>query len=131
MLGPDDVTTGIAFGPIGEGFHIARWVGVLLILPALWIALFTIYDSLCGDVRFSPWGLLALVIFGHSAPESGLSGIIYMLWFQAISLSFAVLAAIYVMPILGYIAAGSKGARLDGNAAVRSVPRRFPPIPRS
>lgn len=131
MLSPDDVTTGIAFSPIGEGFHIARWVGILLILPALWIALFTLYDSLCGDIRFSPWGLLALVIFGHAAPESGLSGIIYMLWFQAISLSFAVLAAIYVMPILGYIATGSKAARLQRNVFVRSIPRRLPPVPPS
>jgi hypothetical protein len=130
LLSPDDVTTGIAFSPIGEGFHIARWTGVLLILPALWVALFTLYDSLCGDIRFSPWGLLALVIFGHSAPESGLSGIIYLLWFQAISVSFAVLAAIYVMPILGYIATGSRDAR-QGNAVVRSLPRRLPPVPRS
>lgn len=131
MLSPDDVTTGISFSPIGEGFHIARWVGVLLILPALWIVLFTLYDSLCGDIRFSPWGLLALVIFGHAAPESGLSGIIYLLWFQAISVSFAVLAAIYVMPILGYIAIGSKAAQLQRNVFVRSIPRRLPPVPPS
>lgn len=131
MLNPDDDTTGISFSPIGEGFHLARWVGILLILPAIWIALFTLYDSLCGDIRVSPWGLLALVIFGHAAAESGLSGIIYLLWFQAISLSFAVLAAIYVMPVFGYIATGSKAARLHGNLGVRSVPRRLPPIPSS
>ena len=128
MLNPDDVTTGISFSPIGEGFHLARWTGILLILPALWIALFTLFDSLCGDIRLSPWGLLAIVIFAHEAPEGGLNGIIYLLWFSAISMSVAVLAAIYVMPTLGYIATGSKAVRLQRNVVVRSIPRRLLPV---
>jgi hypothetical protein len=128
MIGPEDTTTGISFSPIGEGFHLARWVGVLLILPALWIVLFTLFDSLCGDIRVSPWGLLVLVISGHIAPEGGLGGIVYMFWFSAIGVIFAAMAALYVMPVLGYIMTGAKGARLRGVPTVHSIPRRLPPI---
>lgn len=128
MLEPDDTTTGISFSPIGEGFHIARWTSIFLILPVLWIALFILFDSLCGDIRVSPWGLLAFVIFGKLAPEGGLSGVIYMLWFSAISISLAALAAVYVMPLLGYIATGSQESRLRRNVVVRSIARRLPAI---
>ncbi|GGG78357.1 hypothetical protein [Edaphobacter dinghuensis] len=128
MLDPDDTTTGISFSPIGEGFHLLRWTSIFLILPLLWIALFILFDSLCGDIRTSPWGLLALVIFGHLAPEGGMNGVIYMLWFGAINVSLAALAAVYVMPLLGYIATGSRETRSRRNVAVRSIARRPPVI---
>lgn len=128
MIGADDTSTGISFSPIGEGFHIARWVGILIILPALWIALFILFDSLCGNIQISPWGLLVFVIYSKQAPEGGLSAIIYMVWFSAISVIFAALAAIYVMPLLGYIATGSRASRLRRNVVVRSISRRLPPI---
>jgi hypothetical protein len=131
MIGPDDQTTGISFSPMGEGFHLAGWIGIFLILPALWIALFTLFDSLCGDIRAAPWGLLVIVVFSHMAPEGGLSGIIYMMWFTNLSVVFAALAAIYVMPLLGYLATGSKAADLGRRVIIRSVPRRLPPIPPS
>jgi len=131
MIGADDLTTGISFSPMGEGFHLARWVGILLILPILWIVLFTLFDSLCGDIRAAPWGLLVIVTFAHLAPEGGLSGIIYMLWFTNLSVVFAALAAIYILPLLGYLATGSKAADLRRRVLVRSVPRRLPPIPPS
>lgn len=128
MIAPDDFSTGVSFSPIGEAFHIARWVGIFLIAPILWIMLFTLFDSLCGDIREYPWGLLVLVLFGHIAPEGGFGGLIYMLWYGAITVIFAALAAIYVMPILGYIATGTKRARLRRVPVVRSIPRRLPPV---
>ena len=128
MIGDEDTTTGISFSPMGEAFHIGRWVGVFILAPVLWIMLFTLFDSLCGDVRKYPWGLLALVLFAHLAPEGGLGGPIYMLWYGAIGIIFAALAAAYVMPILGSIftGAGRTGSRRSG--PVRSIPRRLPPI---
>ncbi len=53
-MAEDDTTTGISFSAAGEGFHMARWVGVLIIAPILWIMLFTVFDSLCGDSRRRP-----------------------------------------------------------------------------
>jgi hypothetical protein len=128
MIAPDDLTTGISFSPIGEAFHIARWVGVLLIAPILWIMLFVLFDSLCGDIREYPWGLFILVVFGHVAPEGGFGSLIHMYWIGTIAVTFAALAAIYVMPLLGYIATGTKGARLRSVPTVQSIPRRLPPI---
>ena len=128
MLGDEDRTTGISFSPVGEAFHIGRWTGIFIVAPILWIMLFTLFDSLCGDARKSPWGLLAIVLFAHIAPEGGLAGVIYMLWYGAIGIVFAALAAAYVMPILGTLFSGRE--RMDSRraATVRSIPRRLQPI---
>jgi hypothetical protein len=114
----DDYTTGISYSPAGEGFHMARWVGIFIVAPLLWIMLFTLFDSLCGDVRESPWGLLVIAIFGHMAPEGMLTGIIYMLGFTSISVIFAALSAAYVMPILGTFIAGPGRRRIEHSVPV-------------
>lgn len=131
MISPDDLTTGISFSPIGEAFHIARWVGIFLIAPILWIMLFTLFDSLCGDIRQYPWGLLVLVLFGHVAPEGGFGSLIYMFWFGAIAVVFAAWSAIYVMPLIGFMMTAGKGGRLRSAVTVRSIPRRLPSVPPS
>lgn len=127
MLGDEDVTTGISFSPVGEAFHIERWVGIFIVAPVLWIMLFTLFDSLCGDVRKSPWGLLAIVLFAHVAPEQMLGGIVYMLWYGAIGIIFAALAAAYVMAILGSIFTGRGRSGFRPSGPVRAIPRRLPP----
>ncbi len=129
VLGPDDNTTGVSFSPMGEAFHLGRWIGILVVAPLLWIMLFTLFDSLCGDARKYPWGLLAIVLFAHEAPEGGLGGPIAMMGLGAIGIVFAAFAAAYVMPILGSIFVGRGGSRLRPTAPVRSIPRRLPPLP--
>ncbi len=84
----------------------ARWTGVLVIAPLLWCLFFFVFDSLLGDLRASPWGLLALVLISHFAPESGISGLIYLLTFGVETLVFcaffaAWFAPIFAIPILG------------------------------
>lgn len=122
MLNDEDITTGISFSPIGEGFHLGRWVGILIVAPALWILLFVLFDSLCGDVRKSPWGLLALVLFAHTAPEGGLGGPIYMMGYGAIGIIFAALAAAYVMPLLGSLFAGRRQPAIRQPSLIRRLP---------
>jgi hypothetical protein len=128
MAGEDDTTTGISFSPIGEAFRVGRWMGIFLVAPLLWISLFTLYDSLCGDVRKSPWGLLAVVIFAQVAPTGLLGGVIYTLGFGTAGIVFVALVASYGMPVFGALFAGRE--RLDPRRAarVRSIPRRLPPI---
>ncbi len=123
-MAEDDYTTGISFSPAGESFHMARWIGIFLIAPIMWIMLFTLYDSLCGDVRRAPWGLLVLAIFSHAAPEGMLTGIVYMLGFTCASIIFAALSAAYVMPIFGTLIAGPGRRRIGRSVPVRSIPRR-------
>lgn len=131
MLAPDDDTTGISFSPMGEAYHLGRWTGIFLVAPLLWIMLFVLFDSLCGDVRTSPWGLFAIVLFAHIAPENGLSGVIYGLGTGSAGIICAALAAAYVMPILGSIFAGRGSSGVRRTRTIRSVPRRMPPLPAS
>ncbi len=105
-IGEEDFFTGISFSPAGEAYHLGKWVGVLVAAPILWIALFVLFDSLCGDVRQSPWGLLAISYFAHGAAEGMLGGIIYALGFVTFAIVFAALLTAYVMPIVGALFIG-------------------------
>jgi len=114
IIAEDDVSTGISFSPSGEGFHVARWYGVALLAPALWIMLFVVFDSLCGSTLIAPWGLLAMVIFAHQAPEGMLSGVIYCTGYVAFSILVAAFSSAYLMPILGGLLKGAdRGAPLQ------------------
>ncbi len=106
MIADDDVTTGISFSPAGEGYHILRWGGVALVAPVLWTMLFTVFDSLCGSTKASPWGLVVAVVFSHVAPEGMLSGVIYTMGYSSFGVVVAALASAYVMPILGGLIKG-------------------------
>jgi hypothetical protein len=105
-LAGDDDTTGVSFSPAGEAFHLMRLTGIFIVAPVLWVMLFTWFDSLCGDVRKSPWGLLLIVAFAHGAPEGGLTIVIYTLGYGTLALVFAAFAATYLMPILAEIVVG-------------------------
>jgi hypothetical protein len=106
ILAEDDDSTGISFSPAGEAYHLMRWEGVFLLAPVLWIMLFTIFDSLCGDTRRSAWGLLIIVSFAHVAPEGGLGILIYLMGYGTATLLFAACTVTYVMPILGELIIG-------------------------
>lgn len=130
-LPEDDYTTGISFSPSGEAYHIGRWLGIFIVAPLLWILLFTVFDSLCGDTRASPWGLLMAAYFAHTAPEGMLGGVIYALGYVNFGLVVAALSAAYVMPIFGSLIKGPEQVRLRRIAPVRSVPRRSRALPSS
>jgi hypothetical protein len=127
ILGEADITTGISFSPTAEGFHLAEWKGIFLLAPALWFLLFTVFDSLCGDVRLSPWGLLVIVVFGHMAPEGGLTTIAYALGYLVIGIVFAAVLGAYLMPIVGTLFIGPEGISIRRGAPIRSIPNRLRP----
>jgi hypothetical protein len=130
LLAEDDTSTGISFSPTAEAFHLGGWVGIFLLAPALWILLFVVFDSLCGDVRRSPWGLLASVTFGHLAPEGGLNGIIYCVGYLNFAIIFAALMGAYLMPVVGTLFIGPEAIQLRRGKAIRSVPKALaPPSP--
>jgi hypothetical protein len=108
VISEDNDTTGISFSPSGEAFHLMRWTGVLILAPVLWIMLFTLIDSICGDVRKSPWGLLAIITFAHIAPEGGIGAIAYSMGYLAVTIFFAAFTITYLMPIMGELLIGPK-----------------------
>ena len=115
LLAEDDDSTGISFSPAGEAFHLMRWTGVLVLAPILWIILFTLFDSLCGDTRKSPWGLLVVVSYAHIAPEGGLGILIYAMGYGSITLIFAAFTVTYLMPIVGELLIGPNRTTIPRN----------------
>jgi hypothetical protein len=129
LLANDDTTTGVSFSPAAESYVFLGWTGVFLLAPILWIILFTLFDSLCGDLRDAPWGLLVAVFFAHVAPEGGLGGVIYMYVYISFGIIFSAIIGAYVMPILGTLFIGPEGISIRRGAPIRSLPNRLhPPI---
>lgn len=125
ILSDSDTVTGISFTPTAEAFHVARWFGIFFVAPILWIMLFTLFDSLCGDVRLSPWGLVVVAYFAHMAPEGGLGGVIYTLGYVTIGIVFVAVTAAYVTPIVGTLFAGPEATRVwRTGQRIRSIPAR-------
>ena len=113
----DDFSTGISFSAVGEAYHLGEWTGLLLLAPLVWTISFICFDSLCGDIRSSPWGLLVLTFFAHTAPEGYLSGLIYATVYVGIAIAFAAFTAGYIMPVLGVLFVGPNRSEKEFNAA--------------
>jgi hypothetical protein len=86
--------------------------------------LFVTFDSLCGDTRKSPWGLLIIAYFAHIAPEGMLNSAIYAEGYMTFGLVVAALSSAYVMPIVGTLFKGPEQVSIRRIAPIRSVPRR-------
>jgi len=125
LLGEEDDTTGVSFSSTAVAYHMLGWPGIFLVAPALWFLLFTVFDSLCGDIRKSPWGLLVMVLYVHAAPEGDTNSIIYMTFYSAFGIVFAAVVGAYLMPALGSVLIGPEGIALRRGPRVRSAPNRL------
>jgi len=101
-----DETTGISFSPTADAYHEAKWWGVLAVAPIVWFCTFFVLDTLCGDNRKSPWGLLMIALSAHLAPEGMLTGCVYLMTYGAFAIFLASLLAVYVLPIIGTLITG-------------------------
>jgi hypothetical protein len=125
--GEGDVTTGISFSPTGEAYHLEGWVGIFLLAPIFWFMLFIVYDSLLGDVRITPWGLLVVALFAHSAPEGGITYTVYLCSFGVEALLFcAFFASWFAAPMATVVLGPDHKAR--GNS-LSTRPAVAPQIP--
>lgn len=127
LLAEDDNTTGVSFSPAAESYVLAGWISVFFVAPIILTMLFTVFDSLCGDVRETPWGLIVMVIFAHLAPEGGLVGAIYVIGFITFGIVFSAIVGAYVMPVVGTLFIGPEGILIRRGAPVRSIPNRLAP----
>jgi hypothetical protein len=94
----EDTSTGISFSPTSEAYHMEKWVGIFIVAPLVWFVLFTLFDSLFGDLRATPWGLLVLAQVSHTAPEGALSGLIGLMTFGTEAFVFSAIFATWVAP---------------------------------
>jgi hypothetical protein len=122
-----DTETGISFSPTAEAYHVAQWVGILVIAPVLWCTLFIEFDLLFGDLRSNPWGLLALADIAHVAPEGGLSSVIYQLTFGVEILVFCALFATWVAPLFAIVVLGPEREQAQGQSSFRPALTPRPP----
>ncbi|WP_158945932.1 hypothetical protein [Granulicella sp. S190] len=129
VLGADDDSTGVSFSSTATSYHLWGWKGIFFLAPALWFFLFYIFDSLCGDIRKAPWGLLVLVLYTHAAPEADAGTIVYMCYFTAIIIIFAAVFGAYVMPVIGTFLIGPEGIAIRKGGPVRSIRARLIPSP--
>jgi hypothetical protein len=127
LLSEEDTSTGVSFSSTAGAFHLLGWYGVFLLAPAIWLLLFTTFDSLCGDFRTAPWGLLVMVAFAHAAPEGDINSMIYLCFFGGFTIIFAAITGAYVMPVIGTFFIGPEGIQLRHGAPVRAIPGRLLP----
>jgi hypothetical protein len=106
-LAAEDNTTGISFSPVPEAYHLAGWFGIFFVLPGIWLLLFLSIDFVCGDIKNAPWALLVIVYFGHAAPESLISGLVYYIGYGNFGMFIAIIFCTRLAPILGTFVAGS------------------------
>lgn len=119
--GQNDTTTGISISPSADAYHEAGWYGVLLLAPAMWFGAFFLLDWLCGDVRRAPWGLVAIVLTAHVAPEGMLAGVAGLMTFGVLGISIVSLLAAYVMPIVALLIFGPGRAKIGPTGLRRSA----------
>lgn len=112
FLSPDDYTTGISFSPSAEAFHMDEWEGIIIVGTFVWTLLFISVDLICGDLRRSPYGLLAMVAFAHVAPESLIAALVYFIFFTNLGIVIAIFFCAYFAPILGLLLAGPQESRI-------------------
>jgi hypothetical protein len=115
LLSPDDFSTGISFSSTAEAFHLNEWLGIIVVGGFVWTLLFISVEIVCGDLRQSPYGLLAMVAFAHAAPESLIGGLIYFIFFQNLGIVVAIVFCSYFAPILGALLAGNPTMRRYGS----------------
>lgn len=106
ILPESDDVTGISFSPFGDAYHQLKWFGVSFIVFFVLIFLFLATDSMTGDVRLSPWGLLPIVVFAHIAPEELISGSVYMTIYLPLTLVAVAAITKYVMPLFSKLFLG-------------------------
>ncbi len=131
LLSNEDESTGVSFSATASSYHLIGWLGVFLLAPIIWFFLFVIFDSLCGDIRKSPWGLLILVLYAHAGPEADITVLIYMYFYTSFGIVFAAFVGAYVMPVIGTLFIGPEGIVLRRGRPIRSIAGRLLPPART
>jgi hypothetical protein len=126
-LSEDDNSTGISFSPTAEAYHMGKWVGIFVVAPLIWFLIFVVFDSVFGDLRVTPWGLLVLAGLSHTAPEGALAGAIYFLTYELAAFTFSALFATWVAPAFATIVLGrDRRIRIDPHSSLLSPTRNTP-----
>jgi len=103
ILPDEDYTTGISFSPSADAYREGRVMGITIAEPLLLILIFTVLDSVIGDVRQNPVGLLTTILVSRAAFEGALAGNIGLIGQTLFTNVLAAYICAYVLPMLGSI----------------------------
>ena len=123
VLSEDDFTTGISFSPVGDAYHQEGLLGVIVVIPFITFLLFIVGDTLAGDTRVSPWGLLLIALSSNAAPEGLVSGTVYLASYGAFAVVFIALLSRYVLPVFANLLTGSERTRVRRTLEFRPIVR--------
>ncbi len=123
VIGDEDESTGISFSPSADAYHQGRWVALSTVLPVTIFLLFFITESLAGDVRKSPWGLLFILGSAHSASEGMISGQVYIFSVGAFGVTFVAFMSRYVLPHIGGVLLNQDRTRVKKGMVFQSAVR--------
>jgi hypothetical protein len=76
LLADEDSSTGVSFGVTADSYFEGGLYGVLVIQTLCFIAIFTVFSFVIGDVREHPANILLVLFTSHVAPEGMLPGAI-------------------------------------------------------
>ena len=133
MIPAEDDTTGISLSPTADAYHEATWFGMTVVMPLLMFATFLVCDSIAGDTRKSPWGLLLVALSAHVAAEGLLGGAVFLMTFGVFAVVLIALISKHVLPIVVNLFTGNQRADVErtGDAGVRPLGSRLNPLLRS
>ncbi len=123
MISDDNDSTGISFSPVADAYHQASFFGVFLVVPPTLFLLFLVMDSLSGDIREAPWGILFCVLVTHAAPEGMIGGQIYIATYVAFGVTVIALLSRYVLPVLSGFLTNSDRTRVRKTVDFKPVIR--------
>ena len=80
-------------------------------------------DTLAGDTRKSPWGLLLIALSAHTAPEGLVGGVIYLMTFGTFAVFMIATLAKYALPVFANLLTGSERTRVRRTLEFQPVVR--------
>lgn len=103
ILPDEDSGTGVSFSPSADAYHEGRMVGVLALEPAVLMLIFIVLDSVIGDVRLNPVGLLTTILVSRGSSEGLLSGNMILIGQALFTNVLAVYVCAYALPVIGAV----------------------------
>jgi hypothetical protein len=101
ILADEDETTGVSFSPTSDAYHEGKVLGVLVAEPLVLMLIFLVLDSVIGDVRLNPVGLLTTILISRAASEGSLYFSPVLIGQYLFTNVLAAYICAYVLPILG------------------------------
>jgi len=116
ILPDDDFSTGVSFSPAADAYREGGIFGVLVVETLIFTLIFMVLDSVIGDVRLNPVGLLTTILVSRAASEGTMAGCLVLIGQFLFTNVLASYVCAYALPVLGQ--AFSKRIALPDRIAV-------------